>query len=88
MLAQFSQHGSGCMPERMPAHSDDPKSLERRSNLPRPFAVFPFDEVGILPSEPGYGFLIPICLATAASSILTGRSLGRVQFLKRCGTTA
>jgi hypothetical protein len=46
------------------------------------------DEAGILPSEPGYGFLSPICFATAASSILVGRSLGRVQFLKRCGTTA
>jgi hypothetical protein len=35
-----------------------------------------------------YGFLNPICFAIAASSILTGRSLGSVQFLKRRGTTA
>jgi hypothetical protein len=40
------------------------------------------------PFEAGYGFVIPSSFASWASSILTGRSLGRVQFLKRCGTTA
>jgi HipA-like protein len=33
-------------------------------------------------------FVTPSSLASWASSILTGRSLGRVQFLRRCGTTA
>jgi hypothetical protein len=46
------------------------------------------EEVGILPSEAGYGFVSFICFASSASSILAGRSLGRVQFLKRCGMTA
>ena len=40
------------------------------------------------PFEAGYGFVSPSAFASPASSILTGRSLGRVQFLKRCGTTA
>jgi hypothetical protein len=39
-------------------------------------------------SEAGYGLVRPSCFASTASSILAGRSLGRVQFLKRCGTTA
>src|ERR1700676_259593 len=39
------------------------------------------------PFEAGYGFVSPSSLASWASSILTGRSLGRVQFLKRWGTT-
>jgi hypothetical protein len=38
--------------------------------------------------EAGNGFVIPNSFANWASSNLTGRSLGRVQFLKRCGTTA
>ena len=38
--------------------------------------------------ESSYGFVSPSSFASWASSILTGRSLGRVQFLKRCGTTA
>jgi hypothetical protein len=40
------------------------------------------------PSKPGYGFLSPICFAIELSNILPGRSLSRVQFLKRCGMTA
>jgi len=40
------------------------------------------------PFEAGYGFVSPSSFASWASSILTGRSLGSVQFLKRCGTTA
>jgi hypothetical protein len=40
------------------------------------------------PFEAGYGFVSFICFASSASSILAGRSLGRVQFLKRCGMTA
>jgi hypothetical protein len=40
------------------------------------------------PFEVGYGFVSPSIFASWESSILTGRSLGRVQFLKRCGTTA
>ena len=43
--------------------------------------------VGI-PSDSGYGFVSPSSFASWLSSILAGRSLGRVQFLKRCGTTA
>ena len=38
--------------------------------------------------EPGYAFVNPNCFASSASTILVGRSLGKVQFLKRCGTTA
>jgi hypothetical protein len=33
MFAEFSQHRSDVIPERMPGHADDPKFLERRSNL-------------------------------------------------------
>jgi hypothetical protein len=40
------------------------------------------------PFEAGYGFVSPSSFANWASSILTGRSLGKVQFLKRCGTSA
>src|ERR1700685_4269573 len=40
------------------------------------------------PFEAAYRFVSPSSFASSASSILTGRSLGRVQFLKRCGTTA
>ena len=40
------------------------------------------------PFEAGYGFVSPSSFASWASSILTGRSLGKVQFLKRCGMTA
>jgi hypothetical protein len=36
----------------------------------------------------GCGFLSPSIFASWASTILVGRSLGRVQFLKRCGMTA
>ena len=36
----------------------------------------------------GCGFMNPSCFATTASSILAGRSLGKVQFLKRCLMTA
>src|SRR6266851_7059603 len=38
--------------------------------------------------EAGYRLVSFICFAISASSILAGRSLGRVQFLKRCGMTA
>ena len=38
--------------------------------------------------EADQSFVSFICFASSASSILTGRSLGKVQFLKRCGTTA
>jgi len=36
----------------------------------------------------GFGFVSPICFAIKLSNILAGRSLSRVQFLKRCGMTA
>jgi len=36
----------------------------------------------------GCGFMNPSCFATTASSILAGRSLGKVQFLKRWLMTA
>jgi hypothetical protein len=38
--------------------------------------------------EGGYRLVSFICFAISASSILAGRSLGSVQFLKRCGMTA
>ena len=40
------------------------------------------------PLETGYGFVSPSIFASWASTILTGRSLGRIQFLNRCGMTA
>jgi hypothetical protein len=46
------------------------------------------DVKGVVDAEVGYGFVSPSAFASPASSILTGMSLGRVQFLKRCGTTA
>ena len=40
------------------------------------------------PFEADYSFVSFICFASSASSILAGTSLGRVQFLKRCGMIA
>ena len=40
------------------------------------------------PFEAGYGIVSPSAFASWVSSILAGRSLGRVQFLNRCGITA
>jgi Transposase zinc-binding domain len=40
------------------------------------------------PFEAGYGFVSPSSFASWASSILAGRSRGKVQFLKRWGMTA
>jgi hypothetical protein len=42
---------------------------------------------GWLSTQVGYDFVNPSAFAIPASSILVGMSLGRVQFLNRCGTT-
>jgi hypothetical protein len=42
----------------------------------------------VLLFKAGYDFVSPSSFASWVSSILTGRRLGSVQFLKRCGTTA
>jgi hypothetical protein len=56
-------------------HAVIPLALTKEgSEVPRVFA--------------GYGFVSPSNFASWASSILVGRNLGRVQFFKRCGTTA
>src|ERR1700733_6341642 len=90
---QKTQCGPGCFWK----HAKSPKRICRsQHSLQLPLKMShhstltfpsPFPPGENPPSEPD-SFVSPSSFANWASNILAGRSLGKVQFLKRCGTTA
>jgi hypothetical protein len=81
-LISPSQHRNAtAKTQRKTPTSSDLKDWPRSTHTQRSLYSWPAFQAG-------YGFVSPSIFASWASTILVGRSLGRVQFLKRCGMTA